>query len=173
MPCDNTNNNTNKDACADVDTRAIAEPAMSLTERLFHASLFEIGAVIVTVLVFWGFGGGDSMAHTGVLSVAISVIAVLWNLVFNYAFDKVHTSERSKRGLGVRLCHTALFEGGLFVITVPLIAWVMNVSLWQALVMDVSIVLVIGVYTLAFNWLYDCLRYRIICHRQRWTKGHH
>lgn len=134
---------------------------MSVKERLFHAVLFEIGAILLTMLVFRVFGN-DNAAHTGSLAVMISLIAVAWNMGFNWIFDKIFTGERLHRTFGVRLLHMGLFEGGLFLITVPLIAYWLGVSLWQAFLMDIGIVAVIGIYTLVFNWGYDYARYWIL-----------
>lgn len=139
-----------------------ASVPMRLSERLLHAVLFEIGAIVLTVFVFYLFDSAHNTTHTVGLSVIISLIAVVWNIVFNYGFDKIYTGERLARGVYVRLLHMGLFEGGLFVITVPLIAVVLDVTLWQAFIMDAGIVVVIGVYTFIFNWAYDYLRYRIL-----------
>ena len=38
---------------------------------------------------------------------------------------------------------------------VPLIAWWFGVSLWQALVMDMALVVFFLVYTFVFNWAFD------------------
>ncbi len=129
------------------------ELPMRLPERLFHACLFELGAIVLTIGVFAIFGSHGN--HAGALAVVISVIAVLWNMGFNWVFDKLFVGERLSRTLGVRLLHMSVFEGGLFLVTVPLIAYTLGVSLWQAFVMDIGIVAVIGVYTLLYNWIYD------------------
>lgn len=56
----------------------------------------------------------------------------------------------------------ALFEGGLFLVTVPMIAYVLGVSLWAAFVMDLGVVALIGVYTVLFHWAYDYLRFHAL-----------
>lgn len=135
---------------------------MTAKERLFHAVLFEIGAIGLTVAVFALLGDNHSPTHATGLAVAISVLAVVWNMVFNFLFDKVVTGERLDRSLGTRLVHMGLFEGGLFLATVPMIAYALDVSLWTAFVMDIGVVAVIGVYTLLFNWGYDWVRFFIV-----------
>ncbi|WP_312379224.1 chlorhexidine efflux transporter, partial [Pseudomonas oryzihabitans] len=47
------------------------------------------------------------------------------------------------------------FEGGLILVLVPLAAWWLSISLWQALLLDLGLILFFLPYTLAFNWLYD------------------
>ena len=59
------------------------------------------------------------------------------------------------RSLGRRVAHAIGFEGGLIVWLVPTIAWWLEVSLWQALVMDLSLMVFFLVYTFVFNWLFD------------------
>ncbi|MNO07797.1 Bacterial Transmembrane Pair family protein [compost metagenome] len=46
-------------------------------------------------------------------------------------------------------------EGGLVLILVPLFAWWFEVSLWQAFLMDVGLLLFFLVYTFVFNWAFD------------------
>lgn len=58
-------------------------------------------------------------------------------MVFNFLFDKVVAGERLYRLLGTRLVHVGLFEGGLFLVTVPIIAYALDVLLWMAFVMDI------------------------------------
>lgn len=110
---------------------------MTAKERLFHAVLFEIGAIGLTVAVFALFDDKHSHAHATGLAVVIWVLAVVWNMVFNFLFDKVVTGERLYRLLGTRLVHVGLFEGGLFLATVPMIAHALDVWLWMAFVMDI------------------------------------
>jgi uncharacterized membrane protein len=43
---------------------------------------------------------------------------------------------------------------------VPVAAWWLNVSLWQAFLLDAGILLFFLPYTVAFNWVYDELRAR-------------
>jgi uncharacterized membrane protein len=55
----------------------------------------------------------------------------------------------------MRVAHAVLFEGGLLVALMPLIAWYLGVSLLQAFMMDVSFALFYLVYAFVFNWAYD------------------
>jgi uncharacterized membrane protein len=40
---------------------------------------------------------------------------------------------------------------------VPLIAWWLGIGLWEALVMDLALVVFFLVYTFAFNWAFDAV----------------
>jgi uncharacterized membrane protein len=55
-----------------------------------------------------------------------------------------------------RVVHAAGFELGLLLVTlVPVFAWWLNVGLWQALVMDLWLVVFFLTYTFVFNWVFD------------------
>ena len=46
-------------------------------------------------------------------------------------------------------------EGGLVVMLVPFFAWWLEVSLWQAFVLDLGLLLFFLGYTFVFNWAFD------------------
>lgn len=131
---------------------------MTAKERVFHAVLFECGAIAVSLLILKLFGTKNMNAALGV-SILMAFMAMAWNVVFNWVFDKVFTGERLHRGIGVRLLHVGLFEGGLLLFTVPVIACVLKVSLWQAFLMDIGLASAITVYAFIYNWGYDWVRY--------------
>lgn len=129
----------------------------SWPDRCRHALLFEcIGLALVVPLSSWL--SGHHAARLGLLSIAISLIAMSWNALFNAVFDRMEIllgSHLSQRGWSVRLFHVLLFEAGLTLITLPLIAGWLHLGLWQALLMDIGFVLFYLVYALLFNWAYD------------------
>lgn len=134
---------------------------MSVYERIFHAILFEIIAIILTVIGLTYFTSHDTGLLTGVV-ILISLIAMLWNMVFNWVFDRYFTESRETRGLKIRLLHTFLFEGGLLCMTLPLVAYILKISLWDAFILDLAMTIFIMIYTLIFNWIYDHLRLKFI-----------
>lgn len=130
---------------------------MTLKERLLHSVLFELGAICVAtsaVLLFSPKQGGTALG----VSVLMAVAAMAWNLVFNSIFDKIFTAPRETRGLGLRIAHTLAFEGGLLLATVPMIAYFLKLTLWQAFWADIGLTALITAYALAFNWVYDHAR---------------
>lgn len=99
---------------------------------------------------------GESLLDSGALAVATSAVAVVWNLVFNTFFERWEARQSTTgRSVKRRMLHAVSFEIGLIVMLVPLIAWWLGVSLWQALVMDMALVVFFLVYTFAFNWAFD------------------
>ncbi|MDU8925119.1 PACE efflux transporter [Pasteurellaceae bacterium LIM206] len=132
---------------------------MNFKERFFHSVLFEFGALCVAGLAV--SVTTQTALHTAFgVSLIMAVMAMTLNFVFNYLFDKVFTGKREKRGLLFRIFHTTSFEATLLLFTVPLIAYVLQISWWQAFLMDVSLTLIIMLYALIFNWAYDHLRLR-------------
>jgi uncharacterized membrane protein len=128
-------------------------------DRFRHATLFEIiGLCLAVPLVAWGFG--TDLVDTGVLGIALSVMAMIWNMIYNHYFDVVLLKiglNPEKRGLIVRGLHALLFEGGFIVISVPVAAWWLSISLVEALVMDISVTLFYLGYTYVYNLCYDAV----------------
>ena len=126
-----------------------------IKRRVVYVTLYEIIAMAAATLGL-AMVSGQGMAHSGVVAVAASVIAVLWNLAFNWMFERWE-SRQVQRGRTVarRIAHALGFEGGLVLALVPLMAWWFDISLWQALVMDFGLIVFFLCYTFVFNWVFD------------------
>lgn len=130
----------------------------STGDRIRHAVSFEIlGLVLVMPLGAWVFG--LSLHASGAIGIAGATLATVWNYVYNLGFD--HLLQRLRGGvaktLAIRVLHAVGFELGLLVMLAPLIALWLGVSLWRALVMDMSFAGFYLVYAFVFNWAYDRL----------------
>jgi uncharacterized membrane protein len=138
--------------------RPAAQPLQGLQglkRRVIYVTLYEliaIAAATVGLAALTGQGAG----HAGVVAVAASAIAVVWNIVFNWAFERWE-SRQAVRGRSVarRVAHAIGFEGGLVFSLVPLFAWWFGVSLWTAFVMDLGLIVFFLCYTFVFNWVFD------------------
>ena len=123
-------------------------------QRLLHALIFEgLALVLCAPVVAWAMQ--RPLLQAGSLTLAMSLVAMAWNLVFNWLFDRLQARCGFRRGLGVRIGHALLFELGLVVMLVPLAAWWLSIGLWQALLMDIGLLLFFLPYTVAFNYAYD------------------
>ena len=71
------------------------------------------------------------------------------------------------RNLRVRALHALGFESGFIIIGVTMVALVLGVSLMQAFMLEIGFMLFFLPYTMAFNWVWDMLRERIIKVRQQ------
>lgn len=134
---------------------------MKLKERFFHAILFEIGAILVASFAMLAAGMGDAHAAFGV-SVAMAFVAMLWNFIFNWGFDKVFIANREERSVLLRIFHTLTFEAGLLIATIPMIAYALNLTFWQALVTDIALTALITIYGFLFNLAYDLVRLKFV-----------
>jgi len=126
-----------------------------LKRRVVYITLYE-GIAIVAASAGLSLMSGQGMGHSGVVAALASVIAVLWNLCFNALFERWE-SRQAVRGRSIRrrVAHAIGFEGGLVAFLVPVFAWWLNVSLWEALVMDLGLVVFFLGYTFVFNWAFD------------------
>jgi uncharacterized membrane protein len=126
-----------------------------LKRKLVYVTLYEAIAIGVCSVAF-AVWSGQGLWRASALSVAASAVAVVWNLAFNTVFEAWERRQSVRgRSLARRLVHALGFEGGLVLLLVPLIAWWLDIGLWQALMMDLALVLFFLVYTFVFNWSFD------------------
>lgn len=139
-------------------------PAKSIKERALHALLFElVGVVLFAPALAWVLG--QSLGKMGAMTVMISTVAMLWNMLFNAGFDRLRGRLGFAMGLKTRALHAVAFETGLILAVVPLAAWWLSISLWQAFVLDIGLLMVFLPYTLLFNLAYDKVRERVVARR--------
>jgi uncharacterized membrane protein len=134
----------------------------SFVDRLLHAMAYEVIAVLFCAPLF-AYVMDKPVGQMGLLTIAISIIAMVWNMVFNAAYDRVVSRFKVVKTFIVRVVHGVAFEGGLTLFIVPLSAWWLEIGLWSALLLDVGLLLFFLPYTVVFNWAYDALR--------GWRKG--
>ena len=126
-----------------------------IKRKLVYVSLYEAIAIVAASAGF-ALMSGKELSEAGPLSVICSVVAVVWNMAFNSMFEAWESRQAQRgRSVGRRIAHAIGFEGGLAAILVPVIAWWLGVSMWQALVMDIGLMLFFLVYTFCFNWAFD------------------
>jgi len=102
------------------------------------------------------------LLEMGVVTVANCFIALVWNVVFNGMFDRMRARFALAHNLWTRLLHALLFEGGLVVVSVPLVAWWLYLSLLTALLLDIGVLLFFLPYTYLYHWAYDGVRARLL-----------
>jgi uncharacterized membrane protein len=125
--------------------------------RVAHSILFEVVLLcICTPVVAMVFDKGVS--ETGVMTVGVSLAAMIFNGLYNYTFDRILVFLKRPlypRSFRFRCFHSILFEIILTVATLPMVMWLMDFGFYQALVVDLSFSLFVPVYALVFNWIYD------------------
>lgn len=99
--------------------------------------------------------GGDAQESLPV-AVIISTVAVIWNYVYNTAFEAWESRNQVKvRTLKIRCSHAIGFEGGLILVCLPLYMLWYGVGVWTALSMEATLLLFFLVYTFIFTLLFD------------------
>src|SRR5699024_10425990 len=83
----------------------------STLDRIRHAVCFEIiGVLIVTPSAGWAFSA--QFDRVGVLAIAMSMIATVWNYVYNLIFDHLMLRWRGRvhKHVAERVVHALIFE---------------------------------------------------------------
>ncbi|KJZ35162.1 MULTISPECIES: multidrug/biocide efflux PACE transporter [Pseudomonas] len=145
-------------------------PNKSITERVFQAIGFELLAILIcTPLLAWIMN--KPLLDMGMVTMLIAALALAWNVVFNGMFDRVLNHYNVVRTTWVRVVHALLFEGGLVAFGVPLIAWWLKTSLWEAFLLDIGVLLFFLPYTYIYHWVYDVVRERVMVGRATLQKA--
>lgn len=125
-----------------------------LGRRITYAVIFEILAVGFTTLILALLGNESGPAF--VVGVISSTVALTWNLIFNWAF------EAFERRIGIthrpwymRVGHAVVFESGLIVMLIPAIAWILGVSLLEAFMLEIVLLIFFLIYTAIYAWSFD------------------
>ncbi|WP_295953454.1 PACE efflux transporter [Rhodoferax sp.] len=126
-----------------------------IKRKIVYVGLYEGFAIVAATLGLAGMSG-HSVQNAGMVAVATSAIAVVWNLVFNMLFERWEARQTVRgRSVARRVAHAIGFEGGLTVFFVPLMAWWFDTTLWRALLLDMGLLVFFLLYTFVFNWVFD------------------
>ncbi|MDP5293075.1 PACE efflux transporter [Oceanimonas sp. CHS3-5] len=125
-------------------------------DRIRHTLGFEIiGLVMFAPLASLAFG--HDLFEMGLMALVGSIIATLWNYAYNLLFDHAMLRLRGdvRKTTVIRVFHALLFEGGLLLLFLPMIAWHLGISLWDAFVMDIAMSAFYLCYAFLYNLAYD------------------
>jgi uncharacterized membrane protein len=123
--------------------------------RTVYVSLYELIAILCTTVLLKFMSSGGA-AESLALAVLTSIMAVIWNLIFNSVFE-YWEAKRTLRGRSVstRVLHALGFEGGLLLSLTPLVGWWYGIGLSDALTINASLLVFFLVYTFVFTWVFD------------------
>jgi len=128
----------------------------TVADRIRHTLSFEIIGLAIIIPLGAAFFH-HPMEDIGVITVVSSIVATVWNYLYNWGFD--HALKRLTgsvlKSLPVRVGHAILFELGLVALLMPFVAWYLGIGLVEALFLDLSIAIFYMVYGFIFNWAYD------------------
>ena len=126
-----------------------------LKRRLTYVIVFEIIAIISSTFVLMKLSGSDA-AESLPVAVMVSLAAVIWNFLYNTAFEVWERRKHvAKRTLFIRSMHALGFEGGLVLICLPLYMIWYDVGLIKAFMMEAALLLFFLVYTFIFTLGFD------------------
>ncbi|MDI3329549.1 MAG: PACE efflux transporter [Micrococcus sp.] len=134
-----------------VGRRVFSSP---MQRRVVYAVVFEALAIGFTTLILAALG--NSAGSSAVVGVVSSVVALLWNMLFNTMFEWwERRSGHTGRPLWMRLLHTFLFEAGLVVVLVPAVALILQVGLWEAFLYELALIIFFLIYNAVYAWCFD------------------
>lgn len=123
--------------------------------KIVYAVSFEtLGTLVASVAVT--LMSDASAGSSLVLSALTATIALCWSFVFNTVFEAWEARQPVKgRSLRRRTVHALMFEGGLVLICIPVMAWWLQVGYLEALAYEAGLIALFIAYTYAFTWGFD------------------
>ncbi|QYJ74267.1 PACE efflux transporter [Shewanella sp. FJAT-52076] len=131
----------------------------SRRERLLQALLFE-GVALLLLVPLSTLIGGHHPGEMIIVAASLSLYAVCWSYFYNQGFERFCQHFRLRKTAVLRVGHILGFELGLMLATLPPVAWFLDISLWQALLLEAGFLMFFLLYGLVFYWLYDEIRQR-------------
>ncbi|MDD0973989.1 PACE efflux transporter [Pseudomonas fontis] len=123
--------------------------------KLVYVSAYEMIGLCLSTLGL-ALLSGTAPSNTGPLAVLITTIAMAWNFIYNTLFEWWESRQLTRgRSVARRVVHAIGFQLTLVVYLIPLIAWWLGISLWEAFLVDLAFIVLIPCYTFAYNWLFD------------------
>ena len=125
------------------------------SRRVLQAILYELIAIAVVGPAL-SFAFDTPQASTFGLAVVLSTIALTWNYIFNWMFERWESRQAvGGRSLARRLAHGAGFEGGLVIILVPVMSLWLDITPLAAFVANLGLLVFFFFYAIAFTWAFD------------------
>ena len=123
--------------------------------KIIYAVSFETLGTLLASAALMLMSDADAGASLA-LSILTATIALTWSFVFNTIFETWEARQPIKgRSLARRSVHAILFEGGLVLICIPVMAWWLQVGYVQALVYEAGLIAIFIAYTYVFTWGFD------------------
>jgi uncharacterized membrane protein len=130
----------------------------SFRDRLRQIALFEIGGLLLITPPFAWASGVPIRESIGLLAL-LALVAAIWNGTYNTFFDwfegRLTGRTADRRPFRLRCIHAVGFEGGLLLMTLPVIVWWTHLGWVEALIADIALAIAYTTYALLFNMGYD------------------
>ena len=127
-------------------------------DRARQVLFFELGGLALITPPFVWLSGVSVMDSLGLLAI-IALIAALWNALYNTCFDWVEGRLTGRtadyRPYALRIAHALGFEGGLVLVSLPIVMVWTGMGWLEALLADVGLAIAYALYAFVFNIGYD------------------
>lgn len=125
--------------------------------KILYALSFETLGIAVASLGLLLMSDAN-IAQSLTLSALTATIAMTWSVSFNALFEAWEARQPTTgRGPARRALHAVLFEGGLVLLSVPVMAWWLHVGWMAAFAYEAGLIALFVVYTYLFTWAFDAL----------------
>ena len=126
-----------------------------ITRRVVQAILYEVIAIAVVGPAL-SLAFDKPQASTFGLAVVLSTIALTWNYVFNWIFERWEARHAvGGRSVMRRLAHGAGFEGGLVILLVPVMSLWLDITPMAAFIANLGLLVFFFFYAIVFTWAFD------------------
>jgi uncharacterized membrane protein len=126
-------------------------------DRMRFTFMFEVLLILlIAPVIAWALD--KSVLDTGLLSILLATKAMILNYAYNYGFDLMDVSYGripTQRSFKWRVIHALGFEVVLTITSLPIIIWWLGLSIYSALLMDLTVVSFVILYTIVFTRIYD------------------
>ena len=129
----------------------------SKADRLRYIIVFEM--ILIAMLAPLGaFVFNKTIVDVGILSVLLSIKAMILGYFYNLYFDRMDARAGrtpTQRSFFGRIVHAMGFEFTLVLTSIPLVMWWLELTLFQAVAMDIVVSSFVVLYTFVFTYCYD------------------
>lgn len=121
------------------------------------ALIYEGVAIFLMMVIVPHILKGVKMLDIGLLGVFFSTLTVVLLYFYNICFDRIimrRYGSTKKNGV-MRILHAIFFECLLATISLPTIAWWLNITLLKALGLEIAAIIFFAFYTYVFHVIAD------------------
>jgi len=125
--------------------------------RIFYVISYEFFAIIFSSFIL-AFFTNSTAAYSTPVAIIISFAATSWNFIYNTAFEYWESRQKIKgRSLLRRSIQAVGYEAGLICFIIPVYMWWYKVGIFEALSMEIFILLFFFAYSFSFGLMFDRL----------------
>lgn len=129
--------------------------ARPVLRRVVYVAGYEGLSVLFTVVVMSGLLGHGGSQST-LLAVMLSTAATIWNYLWNTIFEAYERrTGATGRSLAARVTHALGYEGGVLVVTIPMVSLMLGVGLLEAAMIELGLLVFFLIFTAVYAAIFD------------------